>query len=217
MSEMLPYISEAFVSSHFGFSTFTEEKDDGTKIQRMLLEGEFQRSNTQNKNKRVYSRNLLARETQVLQETIKQRGGIPMGMDHPLPGDDSQAMHLIQRIGMENACALNNHLEMNGDIVYGKAVVLEDDGSTGTKLASMVRRGFKPGVSSRGIGGKPYEENGMIMVPEDYKMITYDFVTNPSTHNAILDKYEESQNALLEQALKETQTNLWQVMINLEK
>ena len=56
----------------------------------------------------------------------------------------------------------------------------------------MVRKKFKPGVSSRGIGGKPiYQPSGTIMIPEDYNMLTWDYVTQPSVHNSILQKYNE--------------------------
>ena len=146
-----------------------------------------------------------------------------MGMDHPIPDGSEESMIRIQRIDMENACGLTTLLEMQGDIVYGKAKILLGDYSTGDKLASFVRNGFKPGVSSRGLGGDPVHTNeGYVMVPEDYNMICYDFVTNPSTHNAILQRSFQEEVSLWNENQETHTRNLWSVLTdirikNLEK
>jgi len=216
---MQPYISEAIIPHKFNYY---EEQVGDTKdgpIMALVLEGEFQRAGDPNRNKRVYSENLLTRETSKLQKFISERNGLPMGMDHPLPGDNEQSMILIQRMGMENACALCNHLEMSNKVVYGKSRVLEGDHGTGDKLATMVKAGFKPGVSSRGTGGKPgYDPRGYIMVPEDYNMITYDYVTQPSTFNAVLEQQINEEIQLLESHIdKKEKKKFYDVLVDLSK
>jgi hypothetical protein len=53
-------------------------------------------------------------------------------------------------------------------------------------------------------------------VPEnEFSMVTYDLVSDPSSHNAILGAYFESQNALLAQGLKYKRT-MWEVVKNWE-
>lgn len=213
-----PYISEAFISDKFAFNEETIEIK-GKPVNVIILEGEFQRANKPNKNNRVYEESLLIRETKKLQESIRQRNGHPAGLDHPIPhpNDPPQIqMQVIKRIGLENACALITQLEMNNDVVYGKARVLSGDFGTGDKLASMVRNGFKPAISSRGLGGNPMIRDGFMYVPESYQMVTYDFVSDPSTHNAILEQAFHEEMQIME-SLKHPKRKLWEVLIDLDK
>jgi len=214
---MQAYISQAVIPTKFGWNEAVIGEDANGKIRALILEGEFQKAESQNRNGRMYSEQLLTRETNKLKQFITERNGLPMGMDHPLPGDSESAMVLVQRMGMENACALCVELDMSNKVVYGKSRIIEGDHGTGDKLASMVRAGFKPGVSSRGMGGKPvHQSNGIIMVPEDYNMITYDFVTSPSTFNAILQEQVNEEIALWDEAQPKTQ-KVWEVLTDLSK
>jgi len=213
-----PYISEALVSDHYSWNEETVEIK-GKPINMIVLEGEFQRANRPNKNNRVYEEALLSRETKKLQESIKARNGHPMGLDHPTPhpSDPPQIqMQQIKRIGLDNACALTTALEMHNGVVYGKARILSGDFGTGDKMASFVRNGFKPAVSSRGLGGDPVMREGFMYVPESYQMVCYDFVTDPSTHNAILEQtmMEEVELMKISQVHKK---KLYEVLIDLSK
>lgn len=211
---LTPYVSFAHIPKSFGF---TESVDEQTGEKLLMLEGEFQRANAQNRNGRVYKPEILSRETRKIAEMIAQRNGHPMGMDHPIPDGSEASMMRIQRIDMENACALTTVLEMNGDVVYGKAKILAGDYGTGDKLASFVKAKFKPAVSSRGVGGDPvYTNEGFVYVPEDYNQICYDFVTNPSVHNSILEQTFQEEVYLFQQANK-YQRKLWDVLIDFGK
>lgn len=213
-----PYISDAIISEHFAFTEETIEiKGKPTNI--IILEGEFQRAGKPNKNNRIYSESLLQRETKKLQDNIRQRNGHPAGLDHPMPNPNDPPqiqMQQIKRIGLGNACALITQLEMNNDVVYGKARVLSGDFGTGDKLASMVRNGFKPAISSRGLGGDPVMQGNYMYVPESYQMVTYDFVSDPSTHNAILEQAFHEEVMFLE-SLKHPKKQLWEVLISLSE
>jgi hypothetical protein len=212
------YISEAFVPDKFGFTEEIIGEDATGPIKALILEGEFQRAEAPNRNKRVYSESLLSRETNKLQQFIKERNGLLMGMDHPLPGDNEQAMTLIQRMGMSESCGLCKHLEMANKVVYGKAQILEGDHGHGDKLAAMIRAKFKPGVSSRGIGGKAsyHTSEGYVYVPEDYNMITYDFVSQPSTYNAILSQRFNEELQYFENSLKQYTRTMWSVLTDIK-
>lgn len=215
MSTLRPYISEALISEKFGYTEERIETEKGYE-NILILEGEFQRANYPNRNNRIYETAILEREIGVQQQMISARGGNPMGMDHPIPNPKDPPeiqTHIIQRIGLENACALNIHLEMHNGVVYGKARVLTGDYGTGDKLAAFVRNKFKPAVSSRGMGGDPIPKNGYLYVPENYKMICFDFVTNPSTHNAILEQAIQEEYNIMINANKYTR-KLWEVLID---
>jgi hypothetical protein len=219
MNDKRAYISEAFVPQTFGYTEEIISEDANGPIKALIIEGEMQRAETPNRNRRIYSETLLARETHKLQNFIRERNGLPCGLDHPIPtSDETASMQYIQRIGMENACALCTQLEMNNKVVYGKTRVLEGDHGTGDKLAALVRAKFKPGISSRGIGGKPsYQNNeGFIYVPEDFEMICYDFVTNPSTHNAILTQRINEELEFFEHISKQHVKTLWSVLTDIK-
>jgi len=210
------YISTAWVSKAFGYTESIDEKSGSAQF---ILEGEFQRANAQNRNTRIYKFELLNRENNKLREIIESRGGHPMGMDHPIPDGTEASMTRIQRIDMENACGLTTWLEMQGDVVYGKAKIILGDYGTGDKLAAFVKAGYKPGVSSRGLGGDPVmTAEGYMYVPDDYNMICYDFVTNPSTHNAILQRsFQEEVDYYSHLTKGNTQKNVWEVLTSLSK
>jgi hypothetical protein len=116
---------------------------------------------------------------------------------------------------MENACALNFQLEMAKNVVYGKSRVLQGDFSTGDKLAAFVKAGFKPAVSSRGLGGDPVQKGEYLYVPESYKQVCYDFVTNPSTHNAILEQMMAEEYYMYTH--QEKKVKFYEVLIDLSK
>lgn len=220
MSDIIyhPYISEALISQSFGFTEEAIETPSGPKI-KLTMEGEFQRADAPNKNKRVYPEEILVRETQKIAQLILERNGHPMGMDHPIPKqDDPNAVQMMQRIDMENACALTTHLEMSNKVVYGKSQALIGDHSTGDKLAAYVRAGFKPAVSSRGVGGNPsYNPQGWMVIPENYNIICWDFVSNPSVHNAILATQLNEEFFLFEQASKSYKSKFTDVLLDLSK
>lgn len=212
-NEML-YISEAFLPDSFGYTEEKYEDASGIKT-KIITEGEFQRADANNGNERVYSESILSRETNKLSKFIAERNGLPMELDHPIPDPKNEDVSMVQlqRPGLLNSCALCIHLEMHNKIVYGKAEILEGDHGAGDKLASMIRRKFKPAVSSRGIGPKMQRNaQGLYVIPENYSMVTYDFVTKPSTHNAVLNCYMEEQLGISHKEKRK----LYQVLVDIK-
>lgn len=215
-SKKLLYMSEALIPKDFGWHYIKESETTG--LPSLIVEGEFQRAEAPNKNKRIYAETLLQRETDSLVQAIEESNGLPMSMDHPIPGDTNEAMHLIQRVGMGDGCALIRNLEMNNKIVYGKAEVLEGDGQEGDKLANYVKRNYKIGVSSRGVGGQPIAQGDYFYVPENFKMLTYDVVSTPSNYNSRLQRYNESVDEFLDYySKKKPKKTVWQVLADLSK
>jgi hypothetical protein len=73
----------------------------------------------------------------------------------------------------------------DGNAVMGKAKVL--DTPSGKILRSLVDSGVTLGISSRGMGSVN-EVNGDTIVEDDFQLICFDFVSEPSTPGAFMMK-----------------------------
>ena len=73
----------------------------------------------------------------------------------------------------------------------GKVKVLETP--SGQVLKSLVESGVKLGISSRGMGSVS-ESNNITVVQEDFQLICFDFVSEPSTPNAFMMKEAKGYN-----------------------
>ena len=67
----------------------------------------------------------------------------------------------------------------------GKVKVL--DTPSGKVLKSLVESGVKLGISSRGMGSVE-NRNGKTIVQDDFQLICFDFVSEPSTPEAFMVK-----------------------------
>lgn len=144
-----------------------EDKDHGV----MKVRGVFQRADEQNKNGRVYTKELLMREMAKLQDSIDNRRLVGE-LDHPSHDAVklSQVSHLITK------------LDMKGNEVIGEAEVL--DTPMGKVAQALIKGGVQVGISSRGMGTLSEGEDGRHYVNEDFRLITWDLVADPSTRGA---------------------------------
>ena len=138
----------------------------------VYLVGICQKAGTKNGNGRVYRKETLQREVENYQKAISDRRSLGE-LDHP---DDSV-------INLRNASHLITKMWWQGDDVMGKIEVL--DTPSGGILKALVKSGVKLGISSRGLGTVK-EEKGTTMVEDDYQLICFDMVSEPSTPNAYL-------------------------------
>ena len=74
---------------------------------------------------------------------------------------------------------------MDGDVCYGTLEVL--DTPNGQILKSLVESGIKIGISSRGVGSTR-NEDGHQVVQDDFQLICWDIVSEPSTPGAFVMK-----------------------------
>jgi hypothetical protein len=72
---------------------------------------------------------------------------------------------------------------MDGPAVMGKCKVLATP--AGQILRSLVDAGVKIGISSRGMGSVK-EHQGKTIVEDDFQLICFDIVSEPSTPNAFM-------------------------------
>ena len=93
-----------------------------------------------------------------------------------------------------------SELHWNGNDLVGTVEVLTTP--AGNILKELFKSGIKLGISSRGLGSIKQESVGD-EVQDDFELIGFDFVSNPSTHGAFLRPVNESVN-------NKTKTNKWQ-------
>ena len=141
---------------------------------KIKFSGPLQKANTLNQNGRIYPFEVLKREVGNYQKFIKE--GRALGeLDHP----DSSVVEL------KNASHIVREAYMQGDICYGSVEIL--DTPAGKILKSLVDSGVTLGISSRGVGSTRKEGDYQV-VQEDFQLICWDFVTEPSTPGAFMMK-----------------------------
>ena len=153
---------------------------------RLVVKGILQRAESKNQNGRVYPREVLMKEVQKYSETqVTERRALGE-LDHP----DSSVVNLNN--------ASHNVLEMHwdNDDLLGTVEVLSTP--AGNILKELFRSGIKLGISSRGLGSvEPVNEaegeDGTVEVQDDFELIAFDFVSNPSTHGAFLSPTNEGK------------------------
>jgi|TARA_X000001382_G_C3111493_1_gene160060 hypothetical protein len=138
----------------------------------MMLSGKLQEADVQNGNGRVYPYKVLTREVQNYKKLVKENRALGE-LDHP---DDSV-------INLKNASHMVTDIWMEDKAVMGKVKVLNTP--SGQVLKSLVESGVKLGISSRGMGSVS-EGAGKVVVQEDFQLICFDFVSEPSTPNAFM-------------------------------
>jgi len=138
----------------------------------MILSGKLQEADIQNGNGRIYPHKVLMREMKNYAKLVKEQRAIGE-LDHP---DDSV-------INLKNASHLITEVWWDNKSVMGKVKVLNTP--SGGILRSLVESGVKLGISSRGMGSVS-ETQGTTMVEDDFQLICFDFVSEPSTPNAFM-------------------------------
>lgn len=73
----------------------------------------------------------------------------------------------------------------------GEGVILNTP--CGKVLKALINDGVRVGISSRGVGNGKVNENGILVIGESYKLITFDAVADPSTHAAFQEKVVSSK------------------------
>jgi len=134
--------------------------------------GIFSEADRPNGNKRVYGGKLLQREVKKLQSQIGDRRLLGE-LDHP----SDEVVHL------GNVSHIITKLHMDGNFVMGEGEVLNTP--AGKVLNELLKAGVKLGISSRGTGSVDLDEQGAnYVVGENYNMITFDMVSEPSSQDA---------------------------------
>ena len=146
---------------------------------RTLVKGVLQRSGAENQNGRVYPRNVLEREIKKYQILVNERRALGE-LDHP----DSSVINL------KNVSHNIKEVHWEGNDVIGTVEILPTP--SGNILKELLRAGILLGISSRGMGSTQPIKDNKLLVGEDFELIGWDFVSNPSTHGAFMTPMNES-------------------------
>lgn len=170
--------------STFKFTTQQIEESISRNGGRLIVSGVLQRANSKNQNGRVYPRPILEREVnRYTQNEVAQRRALGE-LDHP----ESSVVNLKN--------VSHNILETwwDKDDLCGKIEVLNTP--AGNILKELFRAGITLGISSRGMGSVKnlYEADGeeTVEVQNDFEIVCWDFVSNPSTQGAFMKPVNES-------------------------
>jgi len=160
---------------------------------RPKVRGLFQRADEANQNKRVYPKTILESQVKKLQPLIKERR-LCGELDHPQ--NDT--------VKLTNASHLVTKLWMEGSEVMGEAEILNTP--NGKVAQALISDGVKIGISSRGLGTLSEDHmTGQKTVNEDYNLVTFDLVADPSTRGAYpaISESRILEEARYERTLKE--------------
>ena len=154
-----------------------EVRNNGT----LYLTGIMQRADARNGNGRVYPEPILRREIENYQKLIKENRALGE-LDHP---EDSV-------VALKNASHMVTEIWWEGKDVMGKIKILKHT-PNGAILEGLIKDGVQLGISSRGLGSVR-EEMGNTMVEDDFQLLCFDMVSEPSTQNAFMN-LRESKNS----------------------
>tara|TARA_B100001113_G_C20958225_1_gene556239 strand:- start:15 stop:638 length:624 start_codon:yes stop_codon:yes gene_type:complete len=152
---------------------------------KLVVKGVLQRAEAKNQNGRVYPKEILMRESQKYNDNfIKQKRALGE-LDHP----DSSVVNLA------NVSHNITEMHFEGDNLIGTCEILTTP--SGNILRELIKNGIKLGISSRGLGSvetvsEGPDDNPVQKVGNDFELIAFDFVSNPSTHGAFMYPMNES-------------------------
>jgi len=141
---------------------------------RVIVTGVLQRAEAPNQNERVYPKAILEREvSKYKEEQVAQRRALGE-LDHPESSvvNLSNVSHNVVDVWWE------------GNDLVGKVEVLPTP--AGNILKELLSMNITLGISSRGLGSVKQMAEGTVEVQDDFELVCWDFVSNPSTHGAFM-------------------------------
>jgi len=147
-----------------------------------ILTGVMQRFGEANGNNRIYTEDVLRREAENYKKLVQERRALGE-LDHP---DQSV-------INLRNVSHLVTEIWWDKNNLMGKIQVLNTP--SGQVLKSLVEANVKIGISSRGTGSVRESREGTI-VEDDFQLICFDMVSEPSTRGAFM--MQEQKKSLIE-------------------
>ena len=138
---------------------------DGSLPDKVIVYAVLQKWGVENKNGRIYPKEILERENIRYQEYIKM--GTSLGeLNHPESSiiDADRVSHRITETWWEGR-TLMGKMELDTTPGYHKLGVIS---SVGDKVVNMIRKGWTVGISSRGVGSLKTED-GKNVVQDDFE------------------------------------------------
>jgi hypothetical protein len=142
----------------------------------IIVEGLMQVAGDLNGNGRIYPKPLLEREVEKYKETFIKAGNSYGELDHP----ESPI------VSLKNVSHIIKDLWWEGNNLMGRVEILNTP--FGNIVKEILKAGYSIGISSRGEGSvtELNDGTGRVQVNDDFDLITWDFVSNPSVSGAFM-------------------------------
>ena len=147
---------------------------------KVILSGVMQRANATNQNGRQYPDDILRREADKYKKVFVTERRALGELDHP----DSGVVNL------QNVSHNVVDLWWDGSDLMGKIEILGTP--SGNIAKELLKSGIRLGISSRGMGSVKNIGEGKVEVQDDFEIVCWDLVSNPSTHGAFMSPLNES-------------------------
>ena len=148
------------------------------------VEGVLQRAKAKNQNGRTYSKEILMRESKRYIDEFVKNGNAFGELDHP----ESPV------VSLKNASHIVKDLWWKGDDLMGRVELLNTP--AGNIVKEICKAGHTIGISSRGTGSVQQTNEGTLEVQDDFELVCWDFVSNPSTHGAFMNPISLSEGKI---------------------
>ena len=151
--------------------SLSESADGGKKL---LVSGVLQRAEAKNQNGRIYPLDVLQREAKKYEENFVKQKRAMGELDHP----ESSVVNL------KNVSHNITSMWWDGQDLLGEIEILTTP--SGNILKELFNCGITLGISSRGLGTVKKVNESTVKVSDDFELIAFDFVSNPSTIGAFM-------------------------------
>ena len=99
-------------------------------------------------------------------------------------------------VSLKNASHVVKELWWDGDDLCGRVELLNTP--SGNIVKEIIKGGHTIGISSRGTGSVKPTNEGHLEVQDDFELVCWDFVSNPSTHGAFMNPISLNEGAVKE-------------------
>lgn len=161
-----------------------------------IVDAVFQKFDIKNANGRIYPERVLKKQVELYQQKINEHRAYGE-LNHPAEStiDLGRISHNIIELHWEGR-TLVGKLELNISEGFRRLGIVS---TMGDMAANHLLNGYKIGVSSRGVGSVE-QKLGQTIVGDDFELICWDIVSEPSTPGAFignkeaLNQYVETKN-----------------------
>lgn len=171
------------ITEHTDELQYLKEDVNGSK--KYMIEGIFMQAEAQNRNGRIYPREVLESATDKYSNEQVKRGRAVGELGHP----DSPTINL------DRVSHKITELNWDGNNVVGKAEILETP--MGQIVRGLMDGEVQLGVSTRGMGSLK-QQKGKTIVSDDFILSTVDIVQDPSAPEAFVNGIMEGVEYFVE-------------------
>jgi len=175
-------MNKSLIVDFIGSIQYTPEQINEAIAQnngKLIVGGVMQRGDAFNQNQRKYPIEVLKREANKYKNVFVSEKRALGELDHP----ESSVVNL--------ANVSHNVVDLwwDGTDLMGKIEILSTP--SGNIAKELLKAGIRLGISSRGMGSVKNLGEGKVEVQDDFEIVCWDLVSNPSTQGAFMGSLNE--------------------------